>query len=393
MAPPMRVDPRIAIAGFGLNTASFLCWTVFASWSRYEEGAPAWLLGVLPLPSGIAYVLVCLWAGRLSDRVSRVSLAKRGLLLFAAFTVLAWWSHHPLAIAALGLVNGAAMALIWPALQARIADESTAEDLEKRLGEFSLSWSAGKTAGFFAFPFLHGFALPLGEREDGPGLDPVLLCGLLALVLIPMLPRAGAPRHAASPPLVRDDVHPPTLRAAHLRVGWIANFAAYGLGSVVLYLYPDLLKSLGRPASEQGWVLGTVYGSQTLGFWLFGRFAGWRYRLAPLVGWMCAGSAALLAIGLGAPLALSLPAAAVLGLALGQAYSASVYYSVHSESDRGARAGVHEAVIGGSDVAFTLIGGGLASALGWTAAPYFAAAAISGAAMALAARVVRKAAT
>ena len=383
----MRVDPRIALAGFGLNTASFLCWTVFASWSRYEAKAEPWMLGVLPLPSGIAYVVVCLWAGRLSDRISRVALARWGMLLFAAFSVLAWWFEHPLAFAGLGLANGAAMALIWPALQARIADESTAEDLEKRLGEFSLSWSAGKTAGFFAFPFVYGAAgLELG-------LDAVLWCGWLALALIPLLPPPGAPRHAASPPLVRDDLHPPALRAAHLRVGWIANFAAYGLGSVVLYLYPDLLATLGRPAGEQGFVLGAVYGAQTLGFWVFGKFAGWRYRLAPLVGWMAAGTAALLVIGSGAPLAASMAAALVLGLALGQAYSASVYYSVHSESDRGARAGVHEAVIGGSDVAFTVIGGVLASLAGWTAAPYFVAAAISGAAMVLAARVVRRSAT
>ena len=379
----MRVDPRIAIAGFGLNTASFLCWTVLASWSRYEKGAPEWLLGLLPLPSGIAYVLVCLWAGRLSDRVSRVGLARQGLVLFGGFTGLALWAREPMAIAALGLLNGAAMALIWPALQARIADESTADDLEKRLGEFSLSWSAGKTAGFFAFPFVYD--------AWGLGLDTVAVCGMIGIVLYVVLPSAGAPRHAASPALVRDDLHPPALRAAHLRVGWIANFAAYGLGSVVLYLYPALLHSLGRDAGEQGFVLGTVYGSQTLGFWVFGKFAGWRYRLAPLVLWMSAGAAALVVIGLGVPMVAAIPAAAVLGLALGQAYAASVYYSVHSESDRGARAGVHEAVIGGSDVAFPLLGGGLASATGWVAAPYFAAAALSGAAMAAAARLVRRA--
>jgi MFS family permease len=380
----MRIDPRIAAVGFLLNIATFFAWTVVPSWARYEDGARPWMLGLLPVGGGLTYVATALRAGALSDRMSRVGLARIGIGCFALFCVLAWWAADTLAIAGLAVLNGFGMALVWPALQARIADEATAEDLEKRLGEFSLSWSAGKTAGFLAFS--------QAEGAGATGLAPLLGCAALALLLVPLLPRATGRRGPARLPLVRDDLHPPALRAAHLRAGWISNFAAYGLGSTVLFLYPDLLASEGRPRGDQGFVLGTVYGAQTLGFWVFGRWAGWRYRTGPLLGWMAAGCAALLVLGSGAPLALGVPAAALLGLALGQAYSASVYYSVHSEEARGARAGVHEAVIGASDFGMPLLGGQAASATGWSPAPYVAAVAVSGVAMTFAARAVRRAA-
>ena len=378
----LRIDPRIAAVGFLLNVSSFLAWTVIPVWSRYEAVAPAWQQGMLPLFSGVTYILVALRAGAHSDRMSRVGLARAGMVLFAVFCALAWWIRSVPAIAALAVINGFGMALIWPAIQARIADDATAEDLERRMGEFSLSWSAGKTTGFLCFALVY--------RKLGLGFDTLLLCGGLSLLVSLLLPRPSDGHGPARAPLVRDDLHPPEVRAAHLRAGWIANFAAYGLGSTVVYLYPDLLADRGRPPEHQGIVLGTLYAAQTFGFWLFGRFSGWRYRLGPLLAWMAAGCGALLALGFGAPLSLGVPAAAVLGLALGQAYSASVYYSVHSEESRGARAGVHEAVIGASDFAFPLIGGFAAFATGRTEAPYVAAALISALAMTFAVTSTRR---
>jgi MFS family permease len=378
----LRIDPRIAVVGFLLNVASFLAWTVIAVWSRYEAQAEDWQQGMLPLFSGITYIVVSLKAGALSDRMSRVGMARLGMVLFAAFCGLAWWSRGVLAIAGLAVINGFGMALIWPAIQARIADEASADDLERRMGEFSLSWSAGKTTGFFAFTLVY--------RDLGFGIDALLLCGAFALVVMLLLPRPTGRRGPAKVPLVRDDLHPPALRAAHLRFGWMANFASYGLGSTLVYLYPDLLASAARPPEHQGIILGTLYASQTAGFWLFGRFSGWRYRLAPILAWMAAGCGALLELGSGAPLLYGVPAAAILGLALAQAYSASVYYSVHSEESRGARAGVHEALIGASDFAYPLLGGLAATATGWSLAPYATAVSISVAALGIGALSVRR---
>ena len=117
------------------------------------------------------------------------------------------------------------------------------------------------------------------------------------------------------------------------------------------------------------WILGAIFGAQTLAFWWFGRFAGWRYRAAPLVGWQLAGAAAVLVIGFGAPLPVALPAAVLMGISLGHAYAASVYYSVHTDENRGARAGIHEGLMGFAHFGIPLMGGLAARASGWSVAP------------------------
>jgi predicted MFS family arabinose efflux permease len=379
----MRLSPRVFAVGFLQNFASFLTWSVIPVWAKYEKGATTEQLGYLPLAGGVTYIVVCLLAGRLSDRIPRGLLARAGMLLFAAFCGLAWWSRSVTAIACLGALNGCAMALIWPAIQASVGDGSTADDLERNLGAFSFSWSAGKTAGFLAFTALY--------KTAGLGFDTLLLCGLVGLLLAPLMPSGRGPARAAGAPMVRDDHHPPALRAAHLRAGWWSNFAAYGMGAVLVYLYPALLKSRGREPEDHGRVLGAVYFAQTAGFLLFARFAGWRYRLAPLLAWSGAGAAALVVLGLGAPVALAIPTGIVLGLALSLSYSASVYYSLHSEEKRGARAGIHEAIIGAADCSFAYFGGQAVAVTGSESAPYILAAAATVFAMAMSAWSVRHA--
>jgi MFS family permease len=378
----MRISPRIFAVGFLQNVAGFLAWTVIPVWAATEARATFWEMGMLPTFTGVTYIFTALRAGRLSDRVSRAALARTGMLIFAGFCGLAWWARSVLPIALLGIVNGFGMALIWPALQAHIADHSNADDLERNLGSFSLSWSAGKTAGFLLFPFVYGGL--------GLGFDALLPCGALALLLVLLVPPGRVERPAGGPPLVRDDHHPPALRAGFLRAGWLSNLAAYGMGSTVVYLYPKLLVDEGRPAWHHAWLTGAIYLSQTVSFWFLGRFSGWRYRIAPLMIWMAAGAGALLAIGLGLPHPWSLLPAAVLGVALGQAYSASVYYSVHSEQERGARAGIHEAVIGASDFGIPLLGSLAAQQTGRTAAPYVVAVAVAGVALVCADRAAAR---
>ena len=376
----MRISPRVFAVGFGQNFAAFLAWSVIPVWAEFEAKAPPWQLGLLPVLSGIAYIVVALKAGALSDRVGRGRLARMGMAGFAAFCFAATFVPSVLLLSVVAVLCGAGLALVWPALQASIGDVSDADDLERNLGEFSLSWSAGKTLGFFACAAIYGW-LKLGALP---------LCGILSLCLIPLVETTPRVRGGEAT-LVRDDHHSPALRAAFLRAGWWCNFAAYGMGAILVYMYPSILRSEGRPEAHHGWVLGTVYAAQTAGFLLFGRFSGWRYRFAPVARWMAAGAAALLVVGLGAPLGAALPAAAVLGLALGQAYAASVYYSVHSTEGRGARAGIHEAVIGASDFGLPMLGGLAATATGWKPSVFVLAAVVAAVCLAMAGRAVRRA--
>jgi MFS family permease len=372
----MRVPPRLLAVGFGQNLSYFLAWSVIPVWASFQREAPPWQLGLLPAASSVTYVAASVVSGRFSDRVSRSTLARAGLLVTAlfllAFALAARAGASILALSALTVSCGLGSALIWPAMQAKIADLSEAGDLERNLGDFSLTWSLGKTVGF----------LVAGAGVYGAfGIDVLFGCAALSLALVLVQPPASnIPRHGMEP-LVGADDHAPAVRRAHLRSAWWANFAAYGMGATMVYLYPDLVKASGRPEWQHFLVLGTLFLAQTAGFRWFGRNLGWRYRLAPLLLWQAAGAAAILVIGQGPGPWLAVPAAAVLGLSLGQSYTASVYYSVHAEEERGARAGIHEALIGAGDFSVPLLGGLLATWTAWSSAPCALAAAVTGVAM------------
>ena len=376
-----RVSPRFPVVGFGQDFSLFAAWAVLPLWAKFDAGATPLELGALPIFGGVPYVVAAFFAGRISDRISRTALARIGLALFAVFCGLAWrietihqlYLVSPLA----GLSNG----MIWPALQAKMGDESGPEDLDRNLGLFSMSWCGGKALGFFASGWLYARF----------GLDAMPLCALVSLAMVPVVP--GPTPRSSSPraPLLPPDAPPPALRAAYLRAAWLANFASYGLGSTVNFLYPDLVEKKGWGGTESALVTGTLVRSQTAAFWLFGRFSGWRYRWRAFVAWQGAGAAALLVVGLGAPLVAAVPAAALGGAGLGLAYAASIYYSVHTDVGRGARAGLHEAFTGASNFAVPLMGGALASLSGWTGAPYALATTLVAASVLLQARLVRRA--
>ena len=182
------------------------------------------------------------------------------------------------------------------------------------------------------------------------------------------------------------------MRGAYLRAAWLANFASYGLGATFTFLYPDLVKRKGWGSTEYSIVLGTLFLSQTVAFHFFARHSSWRYRWRAFVAWQLASAVALLAVGAGAGLAIAVPAAIVGGCGLGLAYAGSIYYSVHTDVGRGARAGLHEAFTGASNFVVPLLAGTLLSLTGWSAAPYVFAAVLVFASVALQIRLVRRAA-
>jgi hypothetical protein len=261
-----------------------------------------------------------------------------------------------------------------------MGDESGPHDLDRNLGLFSVSWCGGKSLGFFVSGVLY-------ERL---GLDALPALGLLSLLLVPVVPRRSAHPSAPQPPLIHDGGPSPEVRSAYLRAAWFANFASYGLGATFTFLYPDLVGRKGWGPTHYALVTGTLFLSQTAAFFLFGRFSGWRYRWRSFVGWQALSGAALLVVGLGAPLLLALPAAALGGAGLGLAYAASIYYSVHTDTDRGARAGLHEAFTGASNFVVPLIAGAFQWLTGWGLAPYAFAAALVAASIVVQIRLVRR---
>ena len=374
------LSPRNYIVSFGQDLSLFVAWSVIPVWARVEAGATPRQLGALPVAGGLAYVVTSFFAGRLSDRVSRTTLARVGLVMFGGFCFLAWQATSVKWIYMVAPLGGMANALIWPGLQALVGDESEPAELEKNLGKFSLSWSMGKTLGFFV----------CGLAWDRFHMDALVACGALSIALAAVLPSRAAGHRAVAAPLVEEHGPPAAVRAAYLRAAWIANFAAYGLGATLNFLYEDLVISLGRPPRDYSNVLAAVFLAQTAAFWIFGRWSGWRYRPGALLFWQAASAAALVVIGMGVSTPIAIAAALAAGLGLGLSYSASIYYSVHSDEARGARAGIHEAVIGASNFVVPMAGGLIQQRTGWTPSGYVLAAAVVGGCVVLQAGMLLK---
>jgi MFS family permease len=377
-----RISTRYPVVAMGQDLSLFAVFAILPLWAKLHANATPLELGALPVFGGLPYVVTSFFAGRFSDRVSRTKLARIGLSLFALFCLVA---SRVTTIGQLFLVSplaGFANGLVWPALQAKMGDESGSHDLDRNLGLFSVSWCLGKAIGFFVS----------GVVQERYGLAALPAFGLLSLALVPIVP--GPTPHSSAPraPLVPHDAPPPRVRQAYLYAAWLANFASYGLGSTLSFLYPDLVKKKGWGGTEYALVTGTLFLSQAAAFFLFGRFSGWRYKWRAFVTWQAASGVALLAVGLGAPLAVAVPAAILGGAGLGLAYAASIYYSVHTDVGRGARAGLHEAFTGASNFAIPLLGGALQSVTRWGTAPYAFSAALVAVSVVLQVRLVRRAA-
>lgn len=377
-----RVSARFPAVGFGQDFSLFAVWAILPLWAKLHANATPLELGALPVFGGLPYVVTAFFAGKFSDRVSRTTLARIGLALFAVFCFLAWRISTVGQLFAISPLAGLSNGLIWPALQAKMGDESGPHDLDRNLGLFSVSWCAGKSLGFFVS----------GALYRSLGLDALPFLGLISLAMVPVVPGPTRPSSSPRAPLVPHDAPSAPVRAAYLRAAWLANFASYGLGSTLSFLYPDLVDRKGWTSTHYALVTGTLFLSQTAAFYLFGRFSGWRYKWRAFVAWQGVSAVALLAVGLGAPLAVAVPAAILGGAGLGLAYAASIYYSVHTDVGRGARAGLHEAFTGASNFVIPLVGGALQSATGWGTAPYAFAAALVGVSVMLQVRLVRRAA-
>lgn len=329
-------------------------------------GAEKLALGMLAACWGVSYTLNAVLGGRISDRMSRTSLMRVGLLLIILVCVLfsratrVWQLYLGLPFVALG------MGCFWPSLQAAIADESGPEDLTRHLGWFNVSWGLGKGFGVLAGGHI---AEALGRR----GFLVAAAVGLVLFVLLPRVPRGGGLGRA----LIRDgEERPPEVREGFRGAALVANFAAFGLATSILSHYPEWNAKLGRTGGDYGNVVGGIFLAQTVAFVILLRWRGWHYRVWPqiLAQIGAAGGAVLLATGL--PVPLLLPFLALVGFGFGSCYYAAIYYSLHSDTARGGRAGLHEAIIGTGHFVVPLLGGLFAWWSDSARAPYLVAAGV-----------------
>jgi MFS family permease len=345
-----------------------------------ERGASATVLGLLQGASTGLYVLNSLAAGPLADRHSKAVLARIGCVAALATCAAGALSDRlGVLFAAMGLM-GLASSLYWPALQAAVGAEASPGRLDRDLGLFNVAWSLGKALGFVSVGWMaarwgHATALLAAAASALP-----------ILVLLPRDPQGRPAREAGEGHADRD---------AFRTMGWIANFAAFGLGAAFANQYIKVARgavelTIADPKTFLGIFLGTIFGAQTLAFGLLQRGAAWTYRRG-LSYALQAGTAGV-AVGitlLRGDVAI-LAAAPLLGAGLGFSYASSIYYSLHGPAEHGRFAGIHEAVLGAGTLLVPIAGGKLADLTGDLRMPYWLAAGVVVASLAAQEAVYRR---
>ncbi len=354
---------RYCIAAFIYDWFVFVYWTAVPV--RAEAlGASSTQLALLQAASTVPYVLNSLFIGALADRWSKSLLARLGCLVAAGACVAT--AHAPsLALLFLGApLLGIGASIFWPPVQGGIGAESDPARMERALGLFNVMWSLGKAVGFATAGALLG---QVGHVWV------LWIAAASAVAVLPLYPADVRSSRPSTPHAGHED------RAVFRTLAYIANFAAFGIGTTLQNQAIKLFSKqvphpLGGIETFLGLFLGAVFLAQTAAFAVLQRGSRWTYRRSLLYGFQALSAAALLAVTFLQEPWLLLAVAPFVGVGLGFTYASSIYYSLHGPSDHSRFAGIHEAVLGSGSFLIPLAGGVLADVSHDLRTPYWLAA-------------------
>jgi MFS family permease len=349
---------RLFVAAFLTDASLYLAFAALP-FRAIELGAASIHLGILPTLYALAYMTTATLGGRLSDRIPRLRLARGACALFF-LGCLALASAPRMILLFLAIpILGTALGFFWSPVQAALSDRTREGGLSRSVSAFNVSWSLGKGMGLVA----GGFLTEALEPQTA-----LLAAGFPVLVTFLILPRSSPVRSEGPPrtPIESSaDDSPPS--DTFLKLAWMTNAVAFGVGSTMNVHAPKLLLERGAGASEFGVIFGSVFVVQTLTFAALTRH---RPRRSSLMLACAMGAVALFGFLLAPGIALRLLSTVPLGVALGLAYQTSIHTSLDRVHGRGKAAGSHETLLGAGSSSLPLLGGALVHATGSLIAPF-----------------------
>ena len=339
-----------------------------------EAQAPPWTLGLIGALFSACSACSNLIGGRLSDRFGRRGVAVTGTILLLAALVGAsrFDPSHWTFLGAFGL-GGTAVGMIYPPIIASLSQGRRGRAASRAFLGFCLAFNLGMVSG----------QLLGGWLFDQRGSDAPLLAGIGLSLLSLILILGGVDRFVSTNPQAderpRQRTESAALAPAFARLGWVANFGGTFSVSIVFFLLPRLVVSLGIASTAHGIILALSRVIVIATFFSMHVSKFWHYRFSTSLGAQLLAVAGLIWISVAdsaAGLVLGLSGLSVL---LGYNYFSSLYYSTtgSAEEKRGRASGIHEATLalgltGGS------LAGGLAGETFGNRAPFLLAAAVIG---------------
>ena len=350
-----RHTGRFCCAAFAMDFAGGMFFVALPSLAL-DFGADSMELGVLTALRGAAYILACIPASLLSDRVNRkalIGLSATGVVLAFAGVGCSRLLWH---LQAMVVFWAFAISPFWPSVFAWLGDSHSPDQLGPASGAVNLSWSVGGMLGGVLSGWL--FSRSAGAPFFCAVIPAALACA--AMLLSPCTHRS---------PAKAEPVPKAPGSRRELATVWLGATTVCSLLGLMSGVFPKLGTELGVTASVFGlFMAGLALGRSVV----FGMGLRWsRY----LHGWGLAGATQLLAGAMVATVAdassrlwLSLVFMS-LGVALGVNYFRGLYKSLEQAGSRGLKSGLHEAALLGGILLGSLGGGAAARAWGLRA-PY-----------------------
>jgi MFS family permease len=266
-----------------------------------------------------------------------------------------------------GGTGGAAMALYWPFLMSWVSSDYEGLELNRRFGRYNGSWSGGALVG----PLIGGWLV---------GINPVwpmaagVACFAGSLVLLGFARNHGSEStsEAGGANGGAELANHVQMLAAYRWISRVALFCSWACFAIIRSQFALLFKGFGHSEPQFGVFLTIFAVCNFLALVGAGRWAFWHFRAGPLFIAQVTLLAPLLMVVYGRTLGVFYPAAVILGLAFGFAYSSHLYYGASASRKRSVRMAIHEIVISIGITVGAGTGGVLAKNVGAYAPYWFA---------------------
>ncbi len=350
---------RICYIGFLFDFAIMIAMIATPFFVYQQLGGGVAMSGAFGASQAAVYLLTCLIASRFVSKAKNgLYFALVGVAVFTTFFCGMSFFRNPWLCGTLAALAFGSLALAWPAFHSWVGAEPDPIKRTRRLGWFNVAWSFG----FAMSPLLAG---PLVDLDYRFAFLAVFGIDIVVFLMILSMPHESTHFEALTEETLQARVDHDRESEGHLYYAWFATMVINALIGISRNVYPKHVANLvetgelrlffeSQPysfiveaaATKYSWLAAGSALATALAFLLLGKTNRWRHNFNALMLIQVAAAVAFWSLGSTHSLAVMMLGFIVLGLNLGMAFFASVYYSIADPQKKHARASINEGMVG-----------------------------------------------